>query len=112
MKNIFENAYFGKAYKTKDGRKAIFFTKATCDGVTLLTDKYGLDHYHNDGTIFHCTNENDNIVSEWKEEINEKELEQVAEKFAHKHAIYPDVRDRKIIAKEYFKAGFRKALEE
>lgn len=24
MKNIFENAYFGKAYKTKAGRKAIY----------------------------------------------------------------------------------------
>lgn len=25
MKNIFDNAYFGKTYKTIDGRKAIYF---------------------------------------------------------------------------------------
>ena len=28
MKNIFENAYFGKPYKTRDGRKAILLDES------------------------------------------------------------------------------------
>lgn len=35
MENIFENAYFGKAFKTRDGRKAILLQKTfDYDGIT------------------------------------------------------------------------------
>lgn len=73
MNNIFKNAKFGKPYKTRDGRKAIFYMR-TDFGASLLTERYGLEHYHFDGVIFNCIDERDNIVSEWQEEINEEEL--------------------------------------
>lgn len=39
MENIFENAYFGKPYKTRNGRKAIYLGSNGKDGHSLMLDK-------------------------------------------------------------------------
>lgn len=72
MNNIFENAYFGKQYKTRDGYKALFIRHykdsesddmyyLIVDGaaVTYVYNKYGeiAPNYANKGL---------DIVSEWK----------------------------------------------
>ena len=39
MKNLFENAYFGKAYKTRSGQKAIYLFSSGC-GVYCITEEF------------------------------------------------------------------------
>lgn len=80
MKNIFENAYFGKPYKTRDGSKAIY----------QKDSKAGLYHHWliTDSSCFACANSGEqnmkveksplDIVSEWQEPINEEELDKLA----------------------------------
>lgn len=94
MENIFKDAYFGKAYKTRDGRKAIFFQLDTImddNGnaigqlayvYTLRDGEYsvalnGISTSEND-IILHNVNTielNEDIVSEWCEVINEDDYE-------------------------------------
>ena len=117
MYNIFENAYFGKAYKTRKGDKALFQYKDSCHA-HLFTELEDIDVYL-DGTIdsrFFDTNLD--IVSEWKEEINEKELDDDnLNKLAWQK--YPDDDDddtclygiSKLEEREAFKIGYRKAME-
>lgn len=77
MESIFKNAYFGKAYRTRDGRKAIFLR-------TFVA--HGYNHYVSTGDLEYAVRENgkvnkhlypyeEDIVSEWQEEINEDEYE-------------------------------------
>ena len=81
MYNIFENAYFGKCYKTRDGRKAIYITHEddrydiALEGSSgtfsyLLRDGI-LVSYANFDTIYDLryidTMIGSDIVSEWKE---------------------------------------------
>ena len=71
MINIFENAYFGKAYKTRDGRKAIYnyCIKGKPNEHYLIVDRNSslLGGYDDNGIINVCgyCNPNLNIVSEW-----------------------------------------------
>lgn len=109
MKNIFENAYFGKPYKTRDGRKAIYLGNSH--------KKYGEDEIITilDGNLsFHivelnglckslCTCPSD-IVSEWQEEINEEELDELAWKSLDK-----EVGGKISTFIKGFKVGYRKA---
>lgn len=87
MKNIFENAYFGKAYKTRDGRKAILVNWSDRMTKVFLYVKerdmefYGEEMYELDGTTSKGSTPHD-IVSEWT--IDEEELDNLANK------IYPD----------------------
>lgn len=103
MNNIFENAYFGKAYKTRDGRKVIFYM-ATKLGACLLSEKFGLQLYHFDGTSFMKCSKSD-IVSEWQKEINEEEL---AKQYAE-NSLFGSKTKKQIAYCAYLK-GYRKAL--
>lgn len=72
MENIFEDAHFGKVYKTRDGRKALY----------QKDDKLGGLYHHwliTEDVHFACTNTGEqnmkmghsplDIVSEWKDEF-------------------------------------------
>lgn len=80
-KNIFENAYFGKAYKTRDGRKARFVINMGGNyGHPYRLVIEGSDHFFNYdryGRMANAERDSD-IVSEWQEEINEEELDKLA----------------------------------
>lgn len=82
-KNIFENACFGKVYKTRDGRKAIFLgvSKSHQSCYEFRIEGYTTNSYFGfDGSYLvnhresHC-----DIVSEWQEPIDEVELDRLAE---------------------------------
>lgn len=69
MENIFKNAYFGKLYKMKNNKKAIFLFSVGC-GVYCITEdfKNKIMYYHFNGTpyAFEKSNyRNQDIVSEW-----------------------------------------------
>lgn len=69
MENIFENAYFGKAYKTRDGKKALFSRK---DGDTFdLETEECYNPVRSDGS-FLFTKEGyescGDIISEWEDD--------------------------------------------
>lgn len=100
MKNIFENAYFGKVYKTRDGRKAIFlystekklFKEYLLCYTLFIEDETDFYHYDTDGLNFsggYAELEDGtieywgtDIVSEWEEPINEEKLEELAEAYS------------------------------
>lgn len=107
MNNIFENAYFGKSYKTKDGRKAVFYNhhngsaRARANYVTMILEGQESIYrwYYNGVAAEH--QEHLDIVSEWQEEpfgntsnaklkfgdakhlIDEEELEEIAHKYVN-----------------------------
>ena len=94
--NIFKDAYFGKFYKTRDGRKAIFlesyevivFGKERTCVKCIIQEEPDFYFYELDGLNFYggyAIDENGNIeywntdiISEYKEEINEEKLEKFA----------------------------------
>lgn len=110
--NIFENAYFGKPYKTRGDKKAIYHW-------------YDNEHLHahhliiEDGNDVDCHDDGKNIcndyptcrdiVSEWEETINEEEIEELALEYApigHWETDYGEV-DYNEESREAFKAGIR-----
>lgn len=117
MNNIFENAYFGKPYKTRGDKKAIYQRD---DGL------HGLYHHWliTEQQHFACANSGEHnmiegetnldIVSEWKEKINEEELDELAWKE------YPDDDDDdtplygidRTEQREALKVGYRKGWED
>lgn len=87
MENMFENAYIGKAYRTRDGRKAIFynhhdaFAREGAKYVTMILEgEESIYRWRYNGTA-HDYQEHLDIVSEWQEEIeiSEEELDELAE---------------------------------
>lgn len=72
MNNIFENAYFGKAYKTRDGLKALFVTQNKLNDVTYICQPldaiYCERHVHANGLCLNGCEDSSDIVSEWQEE--------------------------------------------
>lgn len=79
MSNIFENAYFDKPYKTRDGRKAIY-TIMSCDSHWLaIQDTSFTWEYNDNGELVTRIDNAMDIVSEWDEEIDEKKLNKLAE---------------------------------
>lgn len=66
MENIFENAYFDKPYKTRNGRKAIYIKKVF--GIIyhhqLVLDDGDIEVYDNCGKRSYGGNGLD-IISEW-----------------------------------------------
>lgn len=81
MENVFENACFGKAYLTRDGRKALYQKDDKLGGLYhhwLITEK---DH-------FACANTGEqnmkmgqsplDVVSEWRETADEEEADRIA----------------------------------
>lgn len=90
MGNIFENAYFGKPYKTRDERKVIycgtfennslFNTKVVINtDVDQASDYIDFRWYTQEGKSSIADSPAD-IVSEWEEGISEEELNELAEK--------------------------------
>ena len=108
MKNIFENAYFGKAYKTRDGRKALFMEHNLYDEYVLVVQ----DHkgYYCEiikgETGRYFEEDPTDIVSEWQEEINEEEL---AKQYAE-NSLFGSKTKKQIAYCAYLK-GYRKAKE-
>lgn len=134
MNNIFENAYFGKSYKTRDGKKALyqrnFLSKyiEPSDGRehyislhTVMTEQY-IWQVDDEGKRedLRRMSSNLDIVSEWQEEINAKELEELAnratkkdnEERRYEYRDPVDIGIRKTAFKRGFEAGYRKAKEE
>ena len=79
MDNIFENAYFGKAYKTRDGRKAVLITynqrnkqsPYVC-AVSCYFDgsiKSVCHNFYPNGQLHDNSETVNDIVSEWQEPI-------------------------------------------
>ena len=79
MKNIFENAYFGKVYKTRDGRKAVLITynqrnkqsPYVC-AISCYFDESIKSVCHNfypNGQLHDNLETVNDIVSEWQEPI-------------------------------------------
>lgn len=122
MNNIFENAYFGKPYKTRDRRKAVYCNYEMIYGVVpnsehsitkhlLLINNLQFVNVFEDGSTVKGEEYSNDIVSEWQKEIDEEELDKLAEEETHEKYYY--TLDEKGI-KDFqigFKAGYRKALE-
>lgn len=118
MKNIFENAYFGKAYKTRGGDKVILVTLLDNVAYLLSEEKIGKNslfgnHIHSyrlDGicTEYQCYVLD--IVSEWQEEINEEELDKLANKSLEESG-WGDCDNSLDSYVDGFIAGYRKAME-
>lgn len=130
MENIFENAYFGKAYKTRNGRKALYQSGdseyhhlflSSCD---IIVDEHG---------DINCREIPDglDIVSEWTESIEEKELDELdeladfetfkqSEEFNDSIddvlSLFDSCEQLRVLYKKSliwaFKKGYRKAMEE
>lgn len=92
MTNIFENTYFGKAYKTRDGRKAILQSIFQDKGTALLrteskitanvfTSELRVNRL--DGTSTFCPELD--IVSEWQEHVDDEEK---AREIAHNNCTH------------------------
>lgn len=82
--NIFENVYFGKPYKTRDERKALYLWSNGKDEHSLMLDKDSSKkphHYNNEGKWYSQVEAQNplDIISEWGEPINEEELERLAD---------------------------------
>lgn len=92
-KNIFEGAYFGKPYKTRGEKKAIYINiensafrkhKGKSHYLIIEDDPWCAQPYNVCGFIEDETNfSNDprDIISEWAEEVDENELDRLAEEF-------------------------------
>lgn len=109
MKNIFKNAYFGKPYKTRDDKKALYLFGNGC-GVYCITENFQnkIRYYHFNGIPYDFENSKyrgEDIISEWQEQINEKKLNKIAkESFPY---FFNDDID---IWEEAYIAGYHKAL--
>lgn len=84
MENIFKNAYFGKAYKTRGGDKVILVTLLDKAAYLLSENKikdnsfeHILHAYRLDGICTEYQGYVLDIVSEWQEETAEEELEEL-----------------------------------
>lgn len=109
MNNIFENAYFDKSYKTRDGKKAIYLFSSGC-GVYCITENFRnkIRYYHFNGIPYDfefSKYRGEDIISEWQEEINEKELDKLAEESAKK--VYTGFMQTIGIWISGFKVGYR-----
>lgn len=121
MKNIFDNAYFGKAYKTRNGRKAIFQYKDS-SLAHLFTEDDEIEAYLTNGCVdSRFFNQSKDIVSEWQEEIDEEELSKLAEEFCDTIEFEPTQLNESQTGMDYrytymhlikcYKKGYRKAKE-
>ena len=116
MENIFKDAYFGKMYVTRDGRKAIYFRQDENKWHELIVEGERISlPYQDNGLAFGNHLETpewgEDIVSELEEEIDEEHLDDLADGYAsaiaesEHHGEYVDVKD-------IFKAGYYKAKGE
>lgn len=115
--NLFQSAYFGKAYKTRDGRKAIYIQENCC----IVEGNLDVFSYFDDGHFSIPLEGGDiDIVSEWTEPINEEELHKQSEEYAEQmmvthcaahHIDTPNhiIKDALRIA---YKAGYRQGWKD
>lgn len=133
MRNIFEGAYFGKEYRTKDNTIVRFIKQNYADDFSIYIPKckYSVETTHRynskgefylgDGEYGHGALD---IISEWEEEIDEEELDDIVNKLCVEKFIDSvdmkdivcnltyDLAQAAIEAYEIgCKAGYRKALE-
>lgn len=114
--NIFDNAYFGKVYRTRDGRKAIYFINCQC----IVNGELVIHSYCSNGNYsVHGIECGLDIVSEWEEPINEEHLDDLAydynEERQPNYWWEDDGTDCVCEAsevREAFKAGYKKAINE
>lgn len=80
--NLFQSAYFGKPYRTRDGRKARFVINMGehygHPYRLVIEGEYNFFNYDEHGMMLNIERGFD-IVSEWQEEINEEELDELAD---------------------------------
>lgn len=107
MDNIFENAYFGKAYKTRDGRKAIYVGGCRC---VIENNTNSLFRFRSNGMSEGWATDVD-IVSEWQEEIDDKTLNTLADESFYDSG-WGDSDNSLDAYIDGFKKGYRKAKEE
>ena len=67
-KDVFKNAEFGKLYKTREGRKAVFLKHKyqSKDCVVLIEYEFGFAQLEVSNKGKHYPNKNFDIVSEWE----------------------------------------------
>lgn len=93
MDNIFENAYFGKAYKTDKGNKAYYQKFAKTYFVEGIKECAAFPNVHilftsNDiiladsNGIAQNLNSFNNIVSEWQERVDENRLDKLSKEYS------------------------------
>lgn len=113
--NIFEGAYFGKAYRTKDNTIVKFIMQRYADDFIIYIPKckYSVEtpHIYNLNGEFYLGNGEYghsalDIVSEWQEPTDEEELDRLAHEYVDNSLPLLDGD-----AISCFKAGYRKALE-
>ena len=83
MNNMFKNAYFGKAYKTRGGRKAVYISHESVYPFRYALSLGGVScaMYKDNGTydmLVQLDNYQADIVSEQQEEIDEEHLDDLA----------------------------------
>lgn len=110
MSNIFENAKFGDKFRTRDGRMAIYWVKAEPDYNALILDDCEVICNNEGKEIHYFASCNMDIASRWQEEINEEELDELANEDAEKAYILKDSNyNLWYLVTETFKRGYRKA---
>lgn len=131
MNNIFENAYFGKPYKTRDGRKVLYHSYNNIypdnpyqnhhnlileekdgirDTVWIWCNDYGHVEEHVEGEWLNETNSD--IISEWREEIDEEKLAHLSSIAVDEHV--PECGDGQWTKHDLdamYRKGYRKAKE-
>lgn len=112
MENVFENAYFGKLYKTRDGRKSVFVKNYGIDNNKIIYEN-GTHYVGNNGRIYANVTDRNDIVSEWKESIDEEELDKLAENIVDTYLScdYENGNISYSMLKNIFKVCYRKILE-
>lgn len=83
MNNIFKSTYFGKPYKTRDGRKAIYVVYDKALDLNeyhylIVEGEPCLNAYDNNGRAVNRNKSNLAIISEWQEPIGEEKLNEIA----------------------------------
>lgn len=66
-KDVFKNAEFGKLYKTREGRKAVFLKWQTNDCLLLIQRDFGFAQLQVSQKGKHYPNKIWDIVSEWED---------------------------------------------
>ena len=120
--DMFDGAKFGKVYVTREWRKALYIEKVG-DEHKLYIENGGISHHNSDGTLKSFSELYDSettkeysecdIIAEWNESINEKELHTLAEENNpyefYRHYEFSDEDDFHTIFNNGFKMGYRKA---
>ena len=120
--NIFDDAKFGKVYVTREWRKALYIEKVDVEH-KLYIENVGISYHNSDGTHKFFSELYDSettkqyseydIIAEWNESINEKELHTLADENNpyefYRHYEISDEDDFHTIFNNGFKMGYRKA---